>query len=290
MAPPRRLFWTDNADVITAVLSIVLALLRRDAARSLRSRAAAHTFAEAVTRGQVSPVLDTRLRFIRRLIYASILLIGIAVAAVAVHRAVQPREEHPRLGRARRRHHRLRRAPDARQRRRRDHARDHAAAARRRLGDVRGAVRRRRGRAAQLHRAAHARRRARGDPERAAGGRASCATTRSARTGSRSTCRSGSPPAPTSSGRWPCCADATGSKVSVAEVTPDGVRIADRGRSGAAARARPAAGRAARAVPRKAPFRRACSRAADKGSRPPGRISAGLHSEVRAVMESAFAA
>ena len=40
-----------------------------------------HKFAEAVTRGQVSPVLDTRLRFIRRLIYASILLIGIAVAA-----------------------------------------------------------------------------------------------------------------------------------------------------------------------------------------------------------------
>ena len=39
-----------------------------------------HKFAEAVTRGQVSPVLDTRLRFIRRLIYASILLIGIAVA------------------------------------------------------------------------------------------------------------------------------------------------------------------------------------------------------------------
>ena len=39
-----------------------------------------HAFAEAVTRGQVSPVLDTRLRFIRRLVYASILLIGIAVA------------------------------------------------------------------------------------------------------------------------------------------------------------------------------------------------------------------
>ena len=38
------------------------------------------SLAEAVTRGQVSPMLDTRLRFIRRLIYASILLIGIAVA------------------------------------------------------------------------------------------------------------------------------------------------------------------------------------------------------------------
>ena len=73
-------------------------------------------------------------------------------------------------------------------------------------------------------------------------------------------------------------ADATGSKVSVAEVTRGRRADRDRGRSGAAARARPAPGRAARAVPRKAPFRRACSRAPDKGSRPPGRISAGLHS------------
>jgi small-conductance mechanosensitive channel len=77
---PLADFWTDNADVITAVLSIVLALLVATLLDRWFSRRG-HKFAEAVTRGQVSPVLDTRLRFIRRLIYASILLIGIAVAA-----------------------------------------------------------------------------------------------------------------------------------------------------------------------------------------------------------------
>ena len=72
-------FWADNSDVVTAVVSIVLALV----VATLLDRAFArrgHALAEAVARGQVSPVLDTRLRFIRRLIYASILLIGIAVA------------------------------------------------------------------------------------------------------------------------------------------------------------------------------------------------------------------
>ena len=76
---PLASFWTKNADVVTAVLSIVIAVIVAtllDRAFARRGRA----FAEAVTRGQVTPVLDTRLRFIRRLIYASILLIGIAVA------------------------------------------------------------------------------------------------------------------------------------------------------------------------------------------------------------------
>jgi small-conductance mechanosensitive channel len=77
---PLADFWTDNADVITAVLSIVLALLVATLLDRWFSRRG-HKFAEAVTRGQVSPVLDTRLRFIRRLLYASILLIGLAVAA-----------------------------------------------------------------------------------------------------------------------------------------------------------------------------------------------------------------
>jgi small-conductance mechanosensitive channel len=76
---PLADFWTDNADVMTAVLSIVLALIVATVLdRSFARRG--HALAEAVTRGQVSAVLDTRLRFIRRLIYAAILLIGIAVA------------------------------------------------------------------------------------------------------------------------------------------------------------------------------------------------------------------
>ena len=72
-------FWADNSDVITAALSILLAFL----AATLLDRYFARRgdkFAAAVSRGEVSPVLDTRLRFLRRLIYAAILLLGIAIA------------------------------------------------------------------------------------------------------------------------------------------------------------------------------------------------------------------
>jgi len=62
------------------VLSIVLALLVATLLDRYFARRG-HRLAAAVTRGQVSPVLDTRLRFLRRLIYATILLIGIAIAA-----------------------------------------------------------------------------------------------------------------------------------------------------------------------------------------------------------------
>jgi small-conductance mechanosensitive channel len=72
-------FWADNADVVTAVLSIVLAVVVATVLDRTFARRG-HALAETVTRGQLTPVLDTRLRFIRRLIYASILLIGIAVA------------------------------------------------------------------------------------------------------------------------------------------------------------------------------------------------------------------
>jgi small-conductance mechanosensitive channel len=73
-------FWADNSDVVTAVLSIVLALI----VATLLDRYFARRgdrIARAVGRGEVSPVLDTRLRFLRRLIYASILLLGVAIAA-----------------------------------------------------------------------------------------------------------------------------------------------------------------------------------------------------------------
>ena len=72
-------FWADNSDVVTAALSIVPALVvatlldRYFASRGER-------LAAAVSRGEVSPVLDTRLRFLRRLIYAAILLVGVAIA------------------------------------------------------------------------------------------------------------------------------------------------------------------------------------------------------------------
>ena len=62
--------------MLSLVLALVLAtLLDRYFARR------GHRLAAAVSRGEVSPVLDTRLRFLRRLIYATILLIGVAIAA-----------------------------------------------------------------------------------------------------------------------------------------------------------------------------------------------------------------
>jgi small-conductance mechanosensitive channel len=76
---PLAGFWENNGDVVTAVVSIALALLVATLLDRYFARRG-HRLAEAVTRGHVTPVLDTRLRFIRRLLYASILLIGIAVA------------------------------------------------------------------------------------------------------------------------------------------------------------------------------------------------------------------
>lgn len=72
-------FWADNSDVVTAVLAIVLSVVLATVIDRYFSRRA-HRFAEAVTRGEMTPVLDTRLRFLRRLLYAVILLIGVAIA------------------------------------------------------------------------------------------------------------------------------------------------------------------------------------------------------------------
>src|SRR5215210_4869656 len=77
---PLAGFWSEHGDVVTAIRSVVLAvvvatLLDRVFARRGRD------LAQAVTRGHLSAVVDTRLRFVRRLVYAGILLIGVAVAA-----------------------------------------------------------------------------------------------------------------------------------------------------------------------------------------------------------------
>jgi small-conductance mechanosensitive channel len=77
---PLAAFWADNSDVVAAVLSVVLALIVATLLDRYIARRG-HNLAAAVTRGEVSPVLDTRLRFFRRLIYAGILLLGIALAA-----------------------------------------------------------------------------------------------------------------------------------------------------------------------------------------------------------------
>ena len=76
---PLADFWSDNGDVVTAIVSVMLAVV----VATVVDRVFAHRgrgLAEAVTRGHVTPVLDTRLRFIRRLVYSAILLIGVMVA------------------------------------------------------------------------------------------------------------------------------------------------------------------------------------------------------------------
>ena len=72
-------FWEANNDWITAVLSIVVALLVAFLLdRTLARRG--QQVAAAVMRGELSPETDTRLRFIRWLVYAVIILIGVAIA------------------------------------------------------------------------------------------------------------------------------------------------------------------------------------------------------------------
>jgi small-conductance mechanosensitive channel len=72
-------FWDENDQWIIAVLALAItALLALLVDRAFSHRA--HRFAEVVVRGELSRETDTRLRFIRRLISAAILLIGVALA------------------------------------------------------------------------------------------------------------------------------------------------------------------------------------------------------------------
>jgi small-conductance mechanosensitive channel len=72
-------FWNHNDEWISAVITMVVAFALAfavDRAFHRRGRQLART----VGRGTISPEIDTRLNFVRRLIYASILLIGVAIA------------------------------------------------------------------------------------------------------------------------------------------------------------------------------------------------------------------
>ena len=75
---PLASFWTDHRNLITAIVTVLLALgLARFVDGYLTKRAAK---AAAVTVGPLSPVATTRLRLVRRLITASIVLIGLMLA------------------------------------------------------------------------------------------------------------------------------------------------------------------------------------------------------------------
>jgi small-conductance mechanosensitive channel len=72
-------FWDENSDWVTAIISVVVALVLATLLdRTLAQRG--ERLASAVIRGELSAATDTRLRFIRRLVYAGIIGIGVAVA------------------------------------------------------------------------------------------------------------------------------------------------------------------------------------------------------------------
>jgi small-conductance mechanosensitive channel len=72
-------FWAENSKWIAAVIAIVLAVLVASGLdRALQRRG--RGLAQAVVRGELTPEVDTRLRFVRRLLFAAIILLGVAVA------------------------------------------------------------------------------------------------------------------------------------------------------------------------------------------------------------------
>jgi small-conductance mechanosensitive channel len=76
--PAAASFWADNRDVITAVATVVAAVVLAQLVDRTLVRRAAH-LATSVA-GGMSPVADTRLRLVRRLAYAAIILLGVALA------------------------------------------------------------------------------------------------------------------------------------------------------------------------------------------------------------------
>lgn len=77
-APPLASFWSDHRELITAIITVVLAF----AIAHVVDRAVARHAAAVARRmgGGVSPVASTRLHLVRRLLYVAILVIGLALA------------------------------------------------------------------------------------------------------------------------------------------------------------------------------------------------------------------
>ena len=71
-------FWTDHRNVITAGATVVVAVVLAQLVDRAISRRAGR-LAGAVA-GELSPVTSTRLRLVRRLLYVSIIVIGVALA------------------------------------------------------------------------------------------------------------------------------------------------------------------------------------------------------------------
>lgn len=78
-AAPLAAALADHQELISAAVSLLVALLIAFVLDRWLARRA-HRIAEAVVRGDLTPEAQTRLKFLRRLLYASIILIGVAVA------------------------------------------------------------------------------------------------------------------------------------------------------------------------------------------------------------------
>jgi small-conductance mechanosensitive channel len=77
--PMTASFVTDHEQEIKAVVIVVVTVvLARLVDRLLDKRA--HELGERLVGGELSPVVDTRLRLVRRLVFAAIVVIGIALA------------------------------------------------------------------------------------------------------------------------------------------------------------------------------------------------------------------
>jgi small-conductance mechanosensitive channel len=79
LAIPASSFVDRHDNQITAVVAVVVALILAALAdRAFAARGQA--LAQAVARGELSPVADTRLRFVRRLVSATIVGLGVLIA------------------------------------------------------------------------------------------------------------------------------------------------------------------------------------------------------------------
>jgi small-conductance mechanosensitive channel len=77
--PTIASFVSDNEDVIVAIAIVVATFVLAEIVnRMLANRA--HKVGERLVRGVLSPAADTRLRLVRRLVFVSILVVGIALA------------------------------------------------------------------------------------------------------------------------------------------------------------------------------------------------------------------
>jgi len=76
--PAAASFWSDHGNVVTAAATVLVTF----AIAHLVDRALARRGARlaAATVGELSPVTSTRLRLVRRLLYAAILVLGVALA------------------------------------------------------------------------------------------------------------------------------------------------------------------------------------------------------------------